>query len=862
MKHALGFPLATIEAASAKTDSDVVISAVHHPSHLLNPTASQAFRKVVQENSDFLFTGHEHTVGGQVIAPFTGTSLIHFEGGPYQPSASGDSEFGILHLDLETKAWRHEEFRWSKGAYTKVRDGEPQQLFDKSNRSISLQLDKHFLERVKEPGTGFLHPRQSHLSLSDIYVYPDLRTRSVSKRLRKSEDLPREIASSSVPERILAADRVVITGPSDSGKTGLSKMLFLDGNLRFGRYCVLLYGRSLKGKDPEDAFISALNESIAEQYGEDAHGRYAALPASDRVLIIDDWDEVGYNKPGRKAILNRARAIFATVILFVDDIFVVEDVSGGHEQAPLAGFEIVDLREFGFRLRGQMIRKWHELGNTFAESEQDLARRIAESTRVIDTVLGRNLLPSYPVNILTLLQTYEAGANAQNSGLGSYGQVYEALITASLAKVSVKSIDIGTKITFLSRLAWHLFSTRQRCLSESEWGNLGREYSELYQIPVDGVALRMSCIDAGIVVEDGCGFRFAYGYAYCYFVAKYFQENLADLADANAREALFERLKSLSERVYSQVNADIVIFYVFLTKDRSLISHVIANAGKIFSDLAEFNFDSDVTFVNSVILPLSPICLPETRPEVNQQAYDQQRDEAGEQVEPVGNPELGELLYNPDLPLEQKLVFGMRYVMLMGQVLRNFPGSLKADMKLELAFESYSLGLRILSAVFGLVQRDSALLVKEIVDLLRTKMAYKETDRELVTRAESLVSELLREFTFGVLKRISHAVGLRDLEATYEEVAALRDNSLSNRLIQLSIRLDHFERFPKSEILDLAKDLENNIFSYQTLRDLVMNHLYLFPREYAVQQWAGSILNVQVNKPEILGGGAKLLKGR
>jgi hypothetical protein len=66
----LGFPLSTVEAATAKTDSDIVISIVHHPSNWLSPSAYQGFRRAVQETSDFLFTGHEHTLGGQVIAPF------------------------------------------------------------------------------------------------------------------------------------------------------------------------------------------------------------------------------------------------------------------------------------------------------------------------------------------------------------------------------------------------------------------------------------------------------------------------------------------------------------------------------------------------------------------------------------------------------------------------------------------------------------------------------------------------------------------------------------------------------------------------------------------------------------------------
>jgi len=565
----LGFPASIIQAASAKTDSDIVISIVHHPTNWLNPAAYQDFRRAVQANSDFLFTGHEHTLGGQVIAPLTGSHLIHFESGPYQPPNSGDSNFGILHLDMEQGTWRHEDFKWSAGAYHKIGDTVSEKLFDKSDRAAALQITRGFLDQLSDPGTGFLHPRQQRLTLSDLYVYPDLKVRSISRKLRRDGDLPGEIAGSNVPDRILDAKRVVLAGPSDSGKTSLSKMLFLHGNTRRGRSCVRLCGKSLRGKDPENALVSALNDALEEQYGVGSIGRYSNLRVEDRVLIIDDWDEVSFNRIGRSAIMNRATSMFGCVLLFVDDIFLIEELSGRHADRPLADFEVADIREFGFRLRGQLVRKWHALGNTYLEDEENFAREVAESTRVIDTVLGRNLLPAYPVNILTLLQTYDAGAGSRNSGLGSYGQVYEALITARLARVSLKSIDIGTKITFLARFAWKLFDLRKHSLNEEEWAELSREYYDEYKVRVDAVQMRNACIDAGIINEIDTGYKFSYGYGYCYFTAKYFQENLADLENADAKAQLFERLKSLSEKVHNQNNANIVIFYVFLTKDRA-----------------------------------------------------------------------------------------------------------------------------------------------------------------------------------------------------------------------------------------------------------------------------------------------------
>ncbi|WP_353064463.1 hypothetical protein RBB77_01710 [Tunturibacter psychrotolerans] len=675
-----------------------------------------------------------------------------------------------------------------------------------------------------------------------------------------TEDLPKEIASFELPSTILSAERVVIAGPSDCGKTALSKILFVEANKNHGKFSLLACGKNFVGNHPVEAFREAIDEAIDEAYERRNRGRYADLNRKERVLLIDDWDEVHFNRAGRSLILQHATSHFGSVILFVDDIFLIEELSGRHEHRPLDNFQIADIKEFGFRLRGQIVRKWHSLGNTFVETEETFARNVADSTRVIDTVLGRNLLPAYPVNILTLLQTYDASAGSQNCGLGSYGQVYEALITARLANVSIKSIDIGTKITFLSRIAWFLFNASKRYISTEEWRTLVASYFEEYKIRIDGQTLLTSLMEAGILVSDALGYRFAYGYTYCYFVAKYFQENLADLDEHTGRPRLFHQLKRLSESVYKQDNASIVIFYLFLTKDRFLIQHVIANARLIFAEFHEFDFDSHLHFVNTIIKPLPPVDLPGTSLEENRLAYDKSRDDAGEQIEPVGDPLATDVIYSTSLPFATKLVIGIRYLTLMGQILRNFPGSLKADMKLDLAFESYSLGLRILTAVFNLAQEGSGEIINDISEMLRSKMAFSGNDKEIRDRAELILAELLREITYGLLKRVSHAIGLRELEATYEDVSALRDDSLPNRLIQLSIRLDHFERFPKNEIEKLANDLEKNVFTYQTLRDLVLNHLYLFPTEHSLQQWSGQLLNFKVNTSQILGSSRKMLK--
>lgn len=83
------------------------------------------------------------------------------------------------------------------------------------------------------------------------------------------------------------------------------------------------------------------------------------------------------------------------------------------------------------------------------------------------TLLGKNLLPAYPVIVLAILQSYSTSRTA-NSSAGSYGQMYEALITTALASVSKKAVELGTKYTYISRIAYHMFHANAKELGPSD----------------------------------------------------------------------------------------------------------------------------------------------------------------------------------------------------------------------------------------------------------------------------------------------------------------------------------------------------------------------------------------------------------
>jgi len=88
-----------------------------------------------------------------------------------------------------------------------------------------------------------------------------------------------------------------------------------------------------------------------------------------------------------------------------------------------------------------------------------------------------------------------------------------------------------------------------------------------------------------------------------------------------------------------------------------------------------------------------------------------------------------------------------------------------------------------------------------------------------------------------MIKKLSLAVGTVELKETYRKVRQLAGESdVPTRLIDLSIKLDHFGQIPVSDVKDLEHQLRKNITAYTILKLLIAEFLHLFPCDYKTQQ--------------------------
>jgi hypothetical protein len=271
-----------------------------------------------------------------------------------------------------------------------------------------------------------------------------------------------------------------------------------------------------------------------------------------------------------------------------------------------------------------------------------------------------------------MLQFLEAGRNPHAS-TGSYGELYQMLITDRLARIAKKPSDIGTWYTLLARLAFSMFSAEKQTVTRDEFRKVYQEYYAVFKIHYDVNSLCDDFIQAQLLEWRDGNLSFKYRDFYHFFVARYFDDNIQDSASA---WVLRGRLQEMAERVYFEEYASIIVSYLYLSKDQDIIHRLLDNAKKILASLEPCDLESHTAFLNKMyIAPPGPVVLPEGDPLSNRETYRARMDELESNSVPRSDGE--KLAYSDELNDIVKITIALKSIYILGQVLRAFPGAIK-----------------------------------------------------------------------------------------------------------------------------------------------------------------------------------------
>lgn len=436
-------------------------------------------------------------------------------------------------------------------------------IMEDIDRINAISIDERFVSFLQDAGfvASVDKTQKRRITLDDLYVDPELKNDELSNQ--NTED--NVLSGSELPHVLVRGSHVVVSGPSQSGKTTLCKILYLrlfDKEL----FPVYLDGTSRH----QGRLQKRVQDALETQYGIGVN-----IPPKRIVLILDD-----FHRAENKDVLLEAANEFRYSFMTVDDLFTL-DV---RNQNLLRLYHPYSILPFSPKQRSRLTEKWlalHPEQGLLSDNDGYARLDWANETvsAVLGKVLGRGVMPEFPFYILLILATLEASAPISGPVISSQGYCYQALLWFALRKNGVANNEIDTYVNFLTELARTMFSTES---SESVNGDQLEqfviEYNQRYNLPVERKRLFSVLDRAGILTKDRFGaVRFKYRYLFFYFISKYLAEN-----ENNCESVLMDVLSNLGQ----SRNAYIAVFLTHHARSESFLQKIVSVSEKCLADVS------------------------------------------------------------------------------------------------------------------------------------------------------------------------------------------------------------------------------------------------------------------------------------
>ena len=824
-----------------RDDSDLVVAAFHHPYNWLESNTARAFRERVESIADLILTGHEHTASLRMQEDNLGQNNICVEGGVLQDNADPTlSEFNVFLFDTKLHRKKYAHFRWDKDTYvltSKSSSGDEGSGLGWTDYRINgvrttinqPQLADGMRTYLTDPGISLRHGERGILTLQDVFLYPDL----MEVRIR-DERFGQRVSGDHLLSLLDSNPRILITGDTESGKTCLAKSIFLDF-LQNGVVPVLI---NADKKPPRgDKAYGYIEELFSEQYNPMLLEAYRQTDKCLRAIIVDDYDKLPLPGIQKREFLSRLSSFAKHVVLLSHDI--TSDLDELSNPQGLSGNSVdmvhYRIQPFGYVGRNRLVERWMLLGESVDPTDSSFVRRLERTTRTLNTLVGRNYVPSYPVYVLAVLQALDS-ATPIDITASTHGYFYELFIRTTLARGQT-SKDFDIIASYLAFTAYQMHEKGMKIVSDSDLKTIHRAFEEQYDIERPFELLKRQFVTQGVFAKVNDGFKFKYSYLYNYFVASYMRDHISE---ATVRKML----RLITTTVHTEHNANILLFLAHLSKDPIVVNELLTASRSLYHGYPPATLKDDASFLSHLWSGLPDAVYEENDTRANREAILAEMDrtsppdiEPDDSVNDQKEPEV-----DVDDPIVQ-FVTALRHLEILGQMLKNFPGSLEASIKLDIARECFHLGLRSLSSLFKMIQAQQSDILGEMAQELRNRHPHLATS-EINNRAKESLTGLVHILCYGLIDRIAKAVGSRDLFNTYERLLK-ESQTPAFSLINSALNLDNSSEFPDRLIRNVASEFQKTPLPLSVLRHLVVAHFHLFPIDFKTKQSISDTIGIR-----------------
>jgi hypothetical protein len=582
---------------------------------------------------------------------------------------------------------------------------------------------------------------------------------------------------------------------------------------------------------------------LADQYQNISKESASQLDKAKIIIILDDFQQLKGSGEGRSKFIHNINGVFNHVIITGKSQIFFEPITTTNKEFvdAFGDYTQLSITEFGKDLRYKLIDKWNKIGRIDEVPLNDILRMNDEVMRKMDSIIGKNYLPPYPIYLLTIIQSMETVA-VNNPDYSLQGYYYDYLISDSINKAIADKETISFYYNFIAEYVFHLFKQKIRVkpVSRETFEKFYRNYKDVYQINISLENIIVNLVKTRIItVDENSNFAITYNYIYYFFIAKYLSSKIH-------LEETKVLIREMCGKLYREEYSNIILFLVHLSGDPIVLNEIQVVAKGIFPDQPICKLDVDVHKINGMIerMPDQVIELMDVEKAREAEYQHQTEIETSIKDEAKENANYDSDLEENPVDIIGQIFFAFKTIDILGQVTKKHWGDLPGPRKLELAEETYLLGLRTLNAYLKALGESSVILAEHIKFLIESKHIK---DRDKIEQfSKNFIFRMSFMASYGIIKRISNAIGYSKLNITFDELLnKLRCPSVE--LIDLSIKLDHFKSFPMDDVERIkGATHQKNYLAFLILKNLVMNYLYLFDTTIGTKQKLESLVGIKI----------------
>lgn len=786
----------------------------HHPLSWLEPNNSKDLRNTLRGKNEIIITGHEHISDSFKVQTNSSLTLM-IESTTFFDEAVGEN--GFITFSPDNQDIHIIKYIWSNDKFVELDRKKKSDIVKQASLSSQgFDLNISYCDYLNDIGSGFSHSDVANILIDDVYVPPNLKNLSEENSTIKRE--------SSVELLKKGFKKIVLVGEECSGKTTLLKKLYLE-TINNSKIPILLDGYYIK--KPLTFVNKKLEDEVKKQYNNLDIGKLFSSN-SEKVLLIDNFDLIHGDESAKKIFLDKLSDIFNSIIITVSDNYDLSESQIKGNSIYEGAFIKFEILKFGYGLRYELINKWNKLKPSCKDSNKQLLLDNDEASKRINRIIGKSYIPSTPFFLLTMLQSIDSG-HSVDMNTSSYGYYYQYLITSSLGAASVKKDNLDEIFNYIKELSFYFHQNKKKEIHLNELWKYNNSFCESYCLKIDFQARFNLLVQAKIL---NCGneyYSFKYPYIYYFFIAKYLSENIND----EPSKTIIDKLVLTLDKRFSM---SILMFLTHHSKDKSILDRIVNHAKSLFSKFDPTSLGKTSFFIDKIIVDLPVIHYQEIDHHQYRRDIEDEKDNKDED-ENDKNEQRSDLDTESDSFKQERSLshlmneFNLTFktLDLLGQLTRNYYGSLKVEQKEGLLSEAIKTPLRALESIFSILREDPDKVLSMIELKIKEKMLKKGLCSPVESKniAREILFNLMSIITYNIIKKISNSIGNHHLIPVIENITTKFDTN-AIKLIDLSTKLDLGTHPSISDLKYLMISLNSSSISKVILQSMIVNYLYMF----------------------------------